>query len=110
MIRKKILNKFATHHKLHIVTAFLPEHSQKRIYNLKELNYDSLQFVGDYNKEKIIVDDIQPDVMLEDRPELIEAFFNAGIRVLYPDWHLYTKGMDRFATPFSNWLEIPELL
>ena len=28
----------------------------------------------------------------------------------YPDWHLYTKGMDRFATPFSNWLEIPELL
>ena len=66
--------------------------------------------VGDYNKEKIIVDDIQPDVMLEDRPELIEAFFNAGIRVLYPDWHLYTKGMDRFAIPFSNWLEIPELL
>tara|TARA_Y100000588_G_scaffold327487_1_gene362506 strand:- start:65 stop:211 length:147 start_codon:yes stop_codon:yes gene_type:complete len=48
--------------------------------------------------------------MLEDRPELIEAFFNAGIHVLYPDWHLYTKVMNHFATPFSNWLEIPELL
>jgi len=106
----QILNKLATHHELHIVTALEPKHSQKRIDNLIELNYDSLQCVGDYNKEKIIVDDIQPDVMLEDRPELIEAFFNAGIRVLYPDWHLYTKGMDRFAIPFSNWLEIPELL
>tara|TARA_B100001142_G_scaffold153553_1_gene154023 strand:- start:2176 stop:2730 length:555 start_codon:yes stop_codon:yes gene_type:complete len=106
----KILNTLATEHELHIVTALEPEQAQKRTFNLRELNYTSLKCVGDDYKEKTIVEEIQPDVMLEDRPELIESFYNAGIRVLYPDWHLYTKGMDRFATPFSNWLEIPKLL
>ena len=48
--------------------------------------------------------------MLEDRPELIEAFHNAGINVFFPDWHPYTKGMERYATPFSHWQEIPDLL
>jgi 5'(3')-deoxyribonucleotidase len=106
----KILNKLASQHELHLVTALEPEQTQKRTDNLKELNYASLQCVGDLHKEQIIVEEVQPDVMLEDRPELIKAFYNAGISVLYPDWHLYTKGMDRFATPFSSWLEIPELL
>ena len=106
----KILNKLASQHELHLVTALEPEQTQKRTDNLKELNYASLQCVGDLHKEQIIVEEVQPDIMLEDRPELIKAFYNAGIHVLYPDWHLYTKGMDRFATPFSSWLEIPELL
>jgi len=106
----EILNMLAGQHELHLVSALEPEQTQKRTDNLKELNYTSLQCVGDFHKEQIIVEEIKPDVMLEDRPELIEAFHNAGIRVLYPEWHLYTKGMDRFATPFSNWLEIPELL
>ena len=48
--------------------------------------------------------------MIEDRPELIESFYRAGIRVIFPDWHLYTKGMERYATPFSLWSEVPFLL
>jgi hypothetical protein len=28
----------------------------------------------------------------------------------FPDWHPYTKGMERFATPFSLWNEVPYLL
>jgi hypothetical protein len=48
--------------------------------------------------------------MIEDRPELIEAFHRAEIRVIFPNWHPYTKGMERFATPFSLWNEVPYLL
>ncbi len=48
--------------------------------------------------------------MIEDRPELIESFCSAGLYVIYPDWHPYTKGMDRYATPFSHWQEVPDLL
>jgi hypothetical protein len=106
----KILNTLVSQHELHLVTALEPEQTQKRTDNLKDLNYTSLQCVGELHKEQIIVEEVKPDVMLEDRPELIKAFYNAGIHVLYPNWHLYTQGMDRFATPFSNWLEIPELL
>ena len=106
----QILNMLATQHELHLVTALEPEQFRKREENLAALNYTSLQCVGDIRKEQIIVEEIQPDVMLEDRPELIEAFHSAGIRVLFPDWHPYTKGMERFGTPFSRWQEIPELL
>ena len=87
-----------------------PEQTQKRAENLKSVNYTTLQCVGDLRKEQIIVEEIQPDVMIEDRPELIESFCRAGLYVIYPDWHPYTKGMDRYATPFSHWQEVPDLL
>lgn len=104
------LNLLASVHELHLVTALEPEQSLKRAENLKTLNYDSLQCVGDQRKEQIIVEELQPDVMIEDRPELIEAFHLAGLKVIFPDWHPYTKGMERFATPFSCWEEVPDLL
>lgn len=106
----EILNLLASRHELHLVTALEPEQTQKRAENLKSVNYTTLQCVGDLRKEQIIVEEIQPDVMIEDRPELIEAFHRAGIRVIFPDWHPYTKGMERFATPFSLWNEVPDLL
>ena len=106
----EILNMLSSKYELHLVSALEPEHSKKRVENLKMLNYKTLQCVGDELKEKTVVEGIQPDVMLEDRPELIEAFHRAGIRVIYPDWHPYTKGMERFATPFSLWNEVPYLL
>ncbi len=106
----EILNLLASRHELHLVTALEPEQTQKRAENLKSVNYTTLQCVGDLRKEQIIVEEIQPDVMIEDRPELIESFCNAGLYVIYPDWHPYTKGMDRYATPFSHWHEVPDLL
>ena len=106
----KILNLLASKHELHLVSALEPEQSKNRVENLKMLNYTTLQCAGEDRKEGIIIDEIQPDVMIEDRPELIEAFHRAGIRVIYPDWHPYTKGMDRFGTPFSLWNEVPFLL
>ena len=106
----EILNLLASKHELHLVSALEPEQSKKRVENLKMLNYTTLQCVGDDRKEKIVIEEIQPDVMIEDRPELIEAFHRADIRVFFPDWHPYTKGMERFATPFSLWTEVPYLL
>ena len=106
----EILNMLASKHELHLVTALEPEQSKKRAENLKMVNYTTLQCVGDDRKEETVVEEIQPDVMIEDRPELIEAFHRAGIRVIFPDWHPYTKGMERFATPFSLWHQVPDLL
>ena len=106
----EILNLLASKHELHLVSALEPEQSKKRVENLKMLNYTTLQCVGDDCKEEIVIEEIQPDVMIEDRPELIEAFHRAGIRVIFPDWHPYTKGMECFATPFSLWNEVPYLL
>ena len=106
----KILNLLAEKHELHLVSALEPEQFNKREENLNSLNYSSLQCVGDFLKEQIIIEEVKPDVMLEDRPELIKSFKNSGIIVYYPDWHAYTKGMDQYATPFSSWEEIPELI
>ena len=106
----EILNLLASKHELHLVSALEPTQSKKRVENLKTLNYTSLQCVGDDRKEKVVVEEIQPDFMIEDRPELIEAFHLAGISVIFPDWHPYTKGMESFATPFSFWSEVPNLL
>ena len=106
----EILNLLASSHELHLVTALEPEQTQKRVENLESVNYKTLQCVGHLRKEQIIVKEIQPDVMIEDSPELIESFCNAGLYVIYPDWHPYTKGMDRYATPFSHWQEVPDLL
>ena len=106
----KVLNLLANFHELHLVSALEPEQYEKRAENLSELNYASLQCVGDSLKEQIIVEEIKPDLMLEDRPELIQNFYNAGIYVVYPNWHPYTNGMEKYATPFSSWQEIPEIL
>ena len=106
----EILNQLASKHELHLVSALEPNQSKKRVKNLKMLNYKTLQCVGDQRKEKIIVEEIKPDIMIEDRPELIEAFHRAGIKVIFPDWHPYTKGMESFATPFSFWNEVPYLI
>ena len=106
----EILNLLASSHELHLVTALEPEQTQKRVENLESVNYTTLQCVGHLRKEQIIVKEIQPDVMIEDSPELIESFCNAGLYVIYPDLHPYTKGMDRYATPFSHWHEVPDLL
>ena len=106
----EILNLLASKHELHLVSALEPNQTKKRVENLKMLNYTTLQCVGDDLKEETVIEEVKPDVMIEDRPELIEAFHHAGIKVIFPDWHPYTKGMERFATPFSLWNEVPYLL
>ena len=106
----EILNLLSSKHELHLVSALEPELSKKRVENLRMLNYKSLQCVGYERKKEIVIEEIQPDVMIEDRPELIEAFHRVGIKVIFPNWHPYTKGMERFATPFSLWNEVPYLL
>ena len=74
----EILNLLARSHELHLVTALEPEQTQKRVENLESVNYTTLQCVGHLRKEQIIVKEIQPDVMIEDSPELIESFCKNG--------------------------------
>ena len=104
----EVLNRLVEKDEVHLVTAIQPECSEMRAENLTALNYTSLQCVGDAAKERVIIEEVVPDVMIEDRPELIKAFHGAGIPVFYPDWHPYTLGMEAFGTPFSHWNQIPE--
>ena len=106
----EVLNTLVKINEVHLVTALDPDCSNKRAENLSRLNYTSMQCVGDADKERIIIEEVKPDVMLEDRPELIQAFNLAGLKVFYPDWHLYTQGMAPFGTPFSCWKQLPQLL
>ena len=103
----EVLNTLVEAAEVHLVTAIDPECSAKRAENLAGLNYTSLQCVGDADKERVIVEEVVPDVMLEDRPELIQAFHVVGLPVFYPDWHRYTQGMEAFGTPFSSWQQLP---
>ena len=105
----EVLNRLVEKDEVHLVTAIQPECSEMRAENLTALNYTSLQCVGDAAKERVIIGEVVPDVMIEDRPDLIKAFHGAGIPVFYPDWHSYTRGMEAFGTPFSHWNQIPEL-
>ena len=106
----EVLNRLVEKDEVHLVTAIQPECSEMRAENLSSLNYTSLQCVGDAAKERVIIEDVVPDVMIEDRPELIRAFHSAGISVFYPDWHQYTRGMESFGTAFSHWNQLPEML
>ena len=106
----EILNMLAIKNELHLVSALEPHQTKKRIENLQMLNYTTLQCVGDDFKEETVIEEVKPDIMIEDRPELIEAFHRADIRVIFPNWHPYTKGMERFATPFYLLTEVPYLL
>ena len=99
---KYVLNNIAKKFELHIVSAIDPQCSEKRIYNLRHLRYKSLKCIGE-SKKNYIVNKIKPDIMIEDHPDLIRAFTKAGISVFYPSWHLYTKGLDKIAKPFSSW-------
>ena len=106
----EVLNLLVEQHEVHLVTAIQPEYSEMRSENLSALNYSSLQCVGDAAKEQVIVEEVVPDVMIEDRPKLIRAFHSAGIPVFYPEWHQYTQGMDAFGTAFSHWNQLPDML
>ena len=74
----EVLNRLVEKDEVHLVTAIQPECSEKRAENLSALNYTSLQCVGDAAKERVIIEEVVPDVMIEDRPELIKAFQGAG--------------------------------
>ena len=104
-----VLNSLAEKSELHLVTAISPECCEKRKENLAALNYTSLQCVGDSDKERVILEEVIPDVIIEDRPKLIRAFHAAGIPVFFPDWHRYTRGMDPFGIAFSDWRKLPDM-
>ena len=87
----EILNMLVSKHELHLVSALEPEQSKKRIENLKMLNYTTLQCVGDDHKEEIVIEEIQPDVMIEDRPELIEASTVLASKLFSPTGILILK-------------------
>ena len=106
----EVLNSLAEKFELHLVTAISPECCEKRKENLAALNYTSLQCVGDHAKERVILEEVIPDVIIEDRPKLIRAFHAAGIPVFFPDWHRYTWDMDPFGIAFSDWEKLPSIL
>ena len=73
-----------TGHEVHIVTALPAKYKVQREKNLEGWEYDSLSVIG-HDKMDYIVNELNPDVGIEDKPENIKIMDDAGITVFYPD-------------------------
>jgi len=100
----KYFNMMARKNIMVIATAVDLKHADRRKKNLKDFKYDEIYFVP-HNKEKFIINELKPDIAIEDKPELIIALAKAGIKVFYPELK-YTIGMARYGTMYKNWKEL----
>ncbi len=97
---EQYFNKLSEKYTIWLVTAFPEEHKFDRIENLSKINYANIIFSK--NKKIDIVEKIKPRICIEDKPELIEYFHKAGIKVYYPERN-YTKGLNGYGIKFLNW-------
>lgn len=98
------INSLKSLFEIHLVTALAPEYEPYRVENLKDVKYDSLTVAG-WGKRDYVIDVVKPVVALEDKPELIKEFSDAGIDVFYPLIPI-TKGLGEYGTCYTNWQEL----
>jgi len=70
-------------HTVHIITALNPRYTQLRKNQLEKIDYDEMKLMGG-RKEKYIINTVKPDLMVEDKPDLIKSFQESGITTFYP--------------------------
>ncbi len=106
---KYYFNKLAEIHDIYIVTAINPNYSVQRTKNLSGYNYKSLVLI---HKQKAdwIINELKPDIAIEDKPINIKILSDAGIKVYYPSYLPYTKGLEEYGIPFKSWKHLWELL
>ena len=100
-------NRLARNFEVHIVTALDAQYKAKRVKNLSGFNYESMN-VNAEGKYYIIVNKINPDIAIEDKPELIQRMTRVGIDVYWPDLPL-TKGVS-VGTKYKNWPDLVKKL
>jgi len=105
---KEGINTLSHSHEIHIVTALPSQHVALRTKNLEGVNYSSLHVIGRQKKD-FILDTLKPDIVIEDKPALIQQFSRAGIQVFYPD-RPYIPDMRELAVPYRSWDELLEML
>ena len=106
---EKVLNFMHDNCELHIVSALPKQYQDKRAVNLEPINYHDLRCVGDNDigdgiKESYIINDLKPDIMIEDKPSMVEAFHEAGIEVYWPR-RMYNNHL-KVGTPFHSWTHL----
>jgi 5'(3')-deoxyribonucleotidase len=106
---KTYFNKLAQKYDMYIVTAINPNYSVQRTKNLKGYGYKSLTLIHK-RKTDWIINDLKPDIAIEDKPANIKTLSEAGIDVYYPIYVPYTNDMEDYGTPFNSWKHLWELL
>jgi 5'(3')-deoxyribonucleotidase len=106
---KYYFNKLSEIHDIYIVTAINPNYSVQRTKNLSGFNYKSLILIH-RKKSDWIINELKPDIAVEDKPANIKTLSDAGIKVYYPSYLPYTKGLEKFGTPFKSWKHLWEIL
>jgi len=102
-------NRISGKHEVVIVTAF-PEHRKPaREENLKELNYSKLIMCPIEDKAKFIIEEIDPDIVIEDKPGTVECLVRHAIPVCVPRWG-YTKHLEKYCKMFGTWSELYKLI
>lgn len=85
---------------------------RKRTKNLLGLNYKKIiameipkwDMIDRLNLEQ------KPDIVIEDGKKNIPGLHERGYNVYYPSWHGYTRGLERFGTPFESWNQMFEVV
>lgn len=112
-----VFNDLAFRNDVEIVSSFPEEFREKREKNLAPLSFHRrvVLLPGNEKRDHIIAE--KPDIAIEDKPDLIEAFARTGITVLFPRWEPYTRtAVDRLAGQsvqihgFDHWDEVPGII
>ena len=82
-----------------------------RMANLKDFDLEDSEVVLRVDKLVPIIDDVKPDICIDDAPENIEELTAAGIPVFYPRYVKYTSHVkSELAIPYENWDNLLELI
>lgn len=101
------INDLANDFAIHIVTSLAPQFEEGRRINLKEVNFRDIQVIG-RGKLEYILNKLQPDIAIEDKPKTIEAMVEIGVDVYLPNIKLTEEVT--VGTKYDNWLELVSLI
>lgn len=103
----KGINELAKNFDLHIVSAVDEKYFEYRKKNLEDVNYKTIKVM---NKGKLdyVINNVKPDIGIEDKPEYIEKMVKAGIDVYYPDIPITRKVT--VGTRYKTWTELVKII
>lgn len=103
--------KLCSDYSVSVISAVDKSVKDSRLENLEEFGVKDDNLLLDVNKIDKIINEIRPNVCIEDSPENIIKLCNAGITVFYPRYVKYTKNINEdIAIPYDNWENLLYLL
>lgn len=84
---------------------------ERRMANLNDFGLGDSEVVLRVDKLVPIINNVKPDICIDDAPDNIEELTAAGIPVFYPRYVRYTSHVkSELAIPYENWDNLLELI